>query len=182
MIRHEGDPDRCAVVLPGIRYFSQAPLLWFAREVAQAHGWSVVEVDERAPSGEEPFGWMLGQAERALEEASGAATVAVIGKSLGTIAATVHHGPAAWLTPLLDRPEIVEALRATAAPTLLVGSPDDPSWGGGTVPENPALDVLELPGLDHALQVSGSPDSSLDALRTVTQRVSSWLAGLAGTP
>jgi hypothetical protein len=182
VIRHEGDPDRCAVVLPGIRYFSQAPLLWFAREVAQAHGWSVVEVDERAPSGEEPFGWMLDQAERALEEASGAATVAVIGKSLGTIAATIHHGPAAWLTPLLDRSEIVEALRATAAPTLLVGSPDDPTWGGGTVPENPALDVLELPGLDHALQVSGSPDSSLDALRSVTQRVSSWLAGLAGTP
>ena len=182
MIRHEGDPDRCAVVLPGIRYFSQAPLLWFAREAAQAHGWSVVEVDERAPAGEEPFAWMLGRAERALEEARGAATVAVIGKSLGSAAATIWTGPAAWLTPLLDREEIVEALRATRAPTLLVGSPDDPTWGGGTVPDNPALDVLELPGLDHSLQVSGSPPSSLDVLRTVTQRVSSWLAGLADTP
>jgi hypothetical protein len=182
VIRHEGDPDRCAVILPGVRYFSQAPLLWFAREAAQAHGWSVVEVDERAPAPEEPFEWMRGQAERALEAASGAATVAVIGKSLGSIAATLHDGPAAWLTPLLIRPEIVEALRATRAPTLLVGSPDDPSWGGGTVPDNPALDVLELPGLDHSLQVSGSPSSSFDALRTVTERVSSWLAGLAGTP
>jgi hypothetical protein len=182
VIRHEGDPDRCAVVLPGIRYFSQAPLLWFAREVAQAHGWSVVEMDERAPAGEEPFAWMLGQAERALEEASGAATVAVIGKSLGSIAATIWSGPAAWLTPLLDREEIVEALRATRAPTLLVGSPDDPTWGGGTVPDNPVLDVLELPGLDHALQVSGSPSSSLDVLRTVFQRVASWLAALPDTP
>ena len=182
MIRHEGDPDRCAVVLPGIRYFSQAPLLWFAREVAQAHGWSVVEMDERAPAGEEPFAWMLGQAERALEEAGGAATVAVIGKSLGSIAATTWSGPAAWLTPLLDRGEIVEALRATRAPTLLVGSPDDPTWGGGTVPDNPVLDVLELPGLDHALQVSGSPSSSLDVLRTVSQRVASWLAALPDTP
>jgi hypothetical protein len=182
VIRHEGDPDRCAVVLPGIRYFSQAPLLWFAREAAQAQGWSVVEVDERAPAGEEPFAWMLGQAERALEEARGPATVAVIGKSLGSIAATIWSGPAAWLTPLLDREEIVEALRPTRAPTLLVGSPDDPSWGGGTVPDNPALDVLELPGLDHSLQVSGSPSASLDVLRTVTERVSSWLAGLSGTP
>ena len=182
MIRHEGDPGRCAVVLPGIRYFSQAPLLWFAREAAQAHGWSVVEMDERAPADEEPFGWMLGQAERALDAASSAATVAVIGKSLGSIAATRWSGPAAWLTPLLDRPDIVDALQATRAPTLLVGSPDDPTWGHGRVPENPALDVLELPGLDHALQVSGSPSSSLDALRTVTQRVSSWLAPLAGSP
>ena len=182
MIRHEGDPDRCAVILPGVRYFSQAPLLWFARETAQAHGWSVVEVDEHAPPSEEPFDWMRGQAERALDAASGAATVAVIGKSLGSIAATLHHGPAAWLTPLLIRPEIVEALKATSAPTLLVGSPDDPTWSGGTVPDNPALDVLELPGLDHSLQVSGSPSSSFDALRTVTERVSSWLAALAGTP
>jgi hypothetical protein len=182
VIRHEGDTDRCAVILPGVRYFSQAPLLWFARETAQAHGWSVVEVDERAPGSEEPFEWMRLQAERALDAASGAATVAVIGKSLGSIAATLHYGPAAWLTPLLIRPEIVEALRATSAPTLLVGSPDDPSWSGGTVPDNPALDVLELPGLDHSLQVSGSPSSSFDALRTVTERVSSWLAGLAGTP
>jgi hypothetical protein len=182
VIRHEGDPDRCAVILPGIRYFSQAPLLWFAREEAQAHGWSVVEVDERAPAGEDPFGWMLGQAERALDAARGAATVAVIGKSLGSVAATIWSGPAVWLTPLLDREEIVEALGATRAPTLLVGSPDDPTWSGGTLPDNPALDVLELPGLDHSLQVSGSPSSSLDVLRTVAERVSSWLAGLSGTP
>ena len=182
MIRHEGDADRCAVILPGVRYLSQAPLLWFAREVVQSHGWSVVEVDERAPAGEEPFGWMLDQAGRAIDEASSADTVAVIGKSLGSIAATIHAGPAAWLTPLLIRPEIVDALRATSAPTLLVGSPDDPTWSGGSVPRNPALDVLELPGLDHALQVSGSPSSSLDALRSVTERVASWLAGLARSP
>ena len=182
MIRHEGDPGRCAVVLPGIRYFSQAPLLWFAREVAQAQGWSVVEVDERAPADEEPFAWMRGQAERALGAASGAGTVVVIGKSLGTVAATIHDGPAVWLTPLLDRPDIVEALTATRAPTLLVGSPDDPTWGDGTVPDNPALDVLELPGLDHSLQVGADPSRSLDVLRDVTARVSSFLERFSGTP
>ena len=60
MIQHEGDPSRCVVLLPGVRYFSQAPLLWFAREAAQARGWSVIEVDERAPGGEDPFEWMRG--------------------------------------------------------------------------------------------------------------------------
>jgi hypothetical protein len=182
VIRHDGDPARCVVLLPGIRYFSQAPLLWFAREAAQAGGWSVVEVDERAPADEEPFAWMRGQAERALAAASGAETVVVIGKSLGSTAAPIHTGPAVWLTPLLDQPDIAEALAATAAPTLLVGSPADPTWGRGTVPDNPALDVLELPGLDHSLQVSGSPSSSLDVLRTVTDRVSAWLAERVDTP
>ncbi len=182
MLQHEGDPSHCAVLLPGIRYFSQAPLLWFAREVAQARGWSVVEVDERAPGDEEPFEWMRGQARRAIDAAGGAELVVVVGKSLGSAAAPLVEGPAAWLTPLLTRPEIGEALGAVRAPTLLVGSPADSSWGDGTLPDNPALEVLELPGLDHSLQVSGDPSASLDALRTVTDRFGAFLDRVAGTP
>jgi hypothetical protein len=178
VIRHEGDPSRCAVLLPGRLYLSQAPLLWFAREAAQARGWSVLEVDERAPDDQEPFEWMRGQAERALGAAGGAEHVVVIGKSLGSAAAPLVRGPAVWLTPLLIRPEIVEALRSTGAPTLLVGSPDDPTWGDGTVPDNEALEVLELPGLDHSLQVSGDPRASLDALGNVTDRVGAFLDAL----
>jgi hypothetical protein len=174
---HEGDSSRCVVLLPGVRYFSQAPLLWFAREAAQAGGWSVLEVDERAPADQEPFEWMRAQARRALEEVS-AELVVVIGKSLGSAAAPMVSGPAVWLTPLLIRPEIVEALAAAGAPTLLVGSPDDPTLGDGTVPQNDALEVLELPGLDHSLQVSRDPRASLDALGTVTDRVGAFLAGL----
>jgi hypothetical protein len=178
VIRHEGDPSRCAVILPGVRYFSQAPLLWFAREAAQAGGWAVVEVDERAPADQEPFAWMREQAKRALDAASDSELTVVIGKSLGSAAAPIVRGPAVWLTPLLTQDEIVEALRTTEAPTLLVGSPDDPTWGEGAVPGNEALEVLELPGLDHSLQVSGDPRASLDALGTVTDRVGAFLDAL----
>jgi len=169
------------VLLPGVRYFSQAPLLWFAREAAQARGWSVVEVDERAPGGEDPFEWMLGQAERALSATSAELTV-VVGKSLGSVAATIFDGPAVWLTPLLTRPDIAAALAATSSPTLLVGSPADPAWGDGNVPDNSALEVLELPGLDHSLQVEGDPLGSLDVLRTVTDRVCAFYDRIAGSP
>jgi hypothetical protein len=166
------------VILPGIRYFSQAPLLWFAREAAQAGGWSVLEVDERAPSGQEPFEWMRAQAERALEAAGDAETVVVIGKSLGSAAATLVRGPAVWLTPLLNRPEIAGALAAATAPALLVGSPADESWGEGNVPASDMLEVLELPGLDHSLQVNRDPAASLDVLATVTARVGAFLERL----
>ena len=178
MLQHEGDPSRRAVLLPGVRYFSQAPLLWFAREVAQAHGWSVIEVDERAPENEEPFEWMRGRARRALDVAAGADSVVVIGKSLGSAAAPMVTGPAIWLTPLLIRPEIAEPILAATAPTLVVGSPDDPTWNGGIKSDNPALEVLERDGLDHSLQVSGDPLASLDVLRRVTERVRAFLAAL----
>jgi hypothetical protein len=174
VIQHEGDPARCVVLLPGVRYFSQAPLLWFAREAAQARGWSVVEVDERAPDGEDPFEWMLGQAKRALAATNAELTV-VVGKSLGSVAATMVHGPAVWLTPLLTRPDISAALAAASSPALLVGSRDDPAWGDGELPDNPLLEVLELPGLDHSLQVEGDPLASLDVLRTVTERLGAFL-------
>jgi hypothetical protein len=180
-VLHDGDPGRCAVVLPGVRYFSQAPLLWFAREAAQAAGWSVLELSERAPAGEEPVAWMRDRAERALGAAE-ADTIAVIGKSLGSAAAPLaaERGlPAVWLTPLLVRPEVVEALAATGAPALLVGSPADPTWGDGEVPANEALEVLELEGLDHSLQIDGDPLASLDVLRRVTERIGAFLSQLA---
>jgi hypothetical protein len=185
-VLHEGDPGRFAVVLPGVRYFSQAPLLWFAREAAQAEGWSVLELSERAPADEEPFTWMRERAERALEAVS-ADTVAVIGKSLGSAAAPLvaERGlPAVWLTPLLVRPEVVAALSSSSAPSLLVGSTADPTWANGEQPGGGSVEVLELDGLDHSLQVEGDPLASLDVLRQVTERIGAFLvtAGRFGTP
>ncbi|MGH2846732.1 MAG: alpha/beta hydrolase [Thermoleophilaceae bacterium] len=182
-VLHEGDPERCVVLLPGVRYFSQAPLLWFARETAQAHGWSALELSERAPADQEPFEWMRDRARRALDACSDAGTVALIGKSLGSAAAplAVERGLAAvWLTPLLVRPEVAEALAAARAPVLLVGSTADPTWADGQLPGSDAIEVLELDGLDHALQVEGDPPASLDVLRAVTERIGLFLDRLHG--
>jgi hypothetical protein len=34
---------------------------------------------------------------------------------------------------------------------------------------------VELPGVDHALQVAGDPVASLDALRQMTEALTGWL-------
>jgi hypothetical protein len=177
-VLHEGDPARCAVVLPGVRYFSQAPLLWFAREAAQARGWSVLELSERAPGDREPFEWMRERAASALDAASSAETVVVIGKSLGSAAAPLvaERGlPAVWLTPLLVRPGVVSALASSRGRALLVGSAADPTWSDGQLPGGGSVSVLEFEGLDHSLQVEGDPLASLDVLRQVTGRIGDFL-------
>jgi len=180
-VLHERDPERCVVLLPGVRYFSQAPLLWFTREAALAGGWSVLELSERAPSDREPFGWIAERAESALN-ATSATQVAMAGKSLGSAAAplaTQRALPAVWLTPLLTRPDVLAALGATDRPTLVVGSPADPAWGNGELPENEALELMELDGLDHSLQREDDPLGSIDVLREVTERVSRFFERLA---
>ncbi len=176
-IVHEGDPERCVVLLPGVRYFSQAPLLWFAREAAQAGGWSVLEVSERAPADADPFAWMRERAQSALA-ATDAGRVVVAGKSLGSAAAPLvaeRELAAVWLTPLLVRPDVVAALEAATAPALLIGSSADPTWAAGATPQNGLLETMELDGLDHSLQVEGDPQASLEALGQVTERIAAFL-------
>jgi hypothetical protein len=180
LARHPGESERCVVVLPGVRYFSQAPLLWFAREAAQAAGFTVLELSERAPADREPFEWIVDRAELVLAEAG--EDPIVIGKSLGSAAAPLaaERGlEAIWLTPLLIRSDVVAALNATSRRTLIVGSPADPSWGEGEPPSADALAVMELAGLDHSLQVEGDPLSSLQILRQVTDRMLAFLLSSA---
>ena len=150
---------RCVVVLPGVHYFSQAPLLWFAREAAQAAGWSVLELSERAAADEEPFTGCASKPSAPWPPPRPSRSRSM-GKSLGSAAAPLvaERGlPAVWLTPLLIRPDVVARLNAADAPALLVGSPADPTWSDGERPVNDVLEVLELEGLDHSLQVEGDP-------------------------
>jgi hypothetical protein len=177
---HRPGAERRVVLLPGARYPTRAPLLWFAREVALARGYGVLEVLDEPPAGEDPFAWARDRARRALDHEPSPLDVA-IGKSLSSDAADIaaERGLAAiWLTPLLDRPGIRAALAATGRPTLLVGSNADPTWRPEALPPNVMLDVLELDGLDHGLQLPGDPEASLKALKAVVKRVDRFLAAL----
>jgi len=178
---HRPDAPRRVVLLPGARYPTRAPLLWFAREVAVARGFGVLEVLEEPPAEEDPFAWVRDRATRALDHDPPAELDVVIGKSLSSDVADLAADrglPAIWLTPLLDRPGIVAALARTPRPTLLVGSTADPTWHPDRIPDNALLDRLELDGLDHGLQQPGEPQASLAVLKKVAKRIDRFLGAL----
>lgn len=161
------------MLLPGQFYPTRAPVLWFAREAVMAQGWSALEVLGEPGQHPDPLGWERECADRALAQAGGGRTL-VIGKSLASLLAgeVADRGlPAVWLTPLLREAAVTDALARTEHPTLLIGGTADSLWQRDAIPENPALEVLELPGLDHALQRSGDPQAGLDALRQLTEAI-----------
>jgi hypothetical protein len=175
---HEGG-ERCVVLLPGRRYPTRAPALWFAREAALARGFSALEVLDEIEDGEDMAAWSRKRAERAIAEAPGAA--AVIGKSMTSLAAgpvAARGLPAIWLTPLIREPAVLEGVSMSVQPVLLIAGTADPAWDGAAVPPTPGLDVVELEGLDHGLQRPGDVGASLDALRAVTQAVDRFLSRL----
>ena len=174
-------PDR-VVLLPGARYPTQAPLLWFAREIALAQGAGVLEVLDEMPSEGDPFAWARDRADRALDFTPPARCV-VIGKSLASAAAGLvadRSLPALWLTPMLNQRAVLDGLSRASAPTMLIGGTLDEMWKPDALVQAQGLEIVELPGLDHGLQVPGDPSASLKALEEVASLVQRFLSTALG--
>jgi hypothetical protein len=189
VVVHPGDPDQVATILPGRGYTPDFPVLYYTRALLLARNWTVRERRWEALSAD-PTTWprhVRHQALPALDLGGRATRRLVVGKSLGTHALPVaveHHLPGIWLTPLLHDPEQVTALRRASASTLLVGGTADPYWDhefaqelvdSGWSSAADGREVVELPGLDHSLEVPGDPQASVDALAALTRTLASFL-------
>jgi hypothetical protein len=178
---YRADPGRVAVVLPGAQYLPSGPLLWFSRETALSHGWSVLQVwDEYLDRSIDPWHWVEARAEAALRRA-GDAEILLVTKSITSRAARIaaERGlPGIWLTPLLYTPEIAAEFQRLEAPALLVGGTADESWDLAAA-QRAGHEVLELEGADHSLQIRGGPLASVDLLRRVVERVDEFVRRLS---
>lgn len=104
----------------------------------------------------------------------------VVGKSLGSLALplVIERGlPAIWLTPLLNRPELVEALSRVTSKTLLVGGTADDSWNGD-IAKASGQQVLELLDADHGLEIPGDPLASVGLLKEIVVAITLFVENL----
>lgn len=177
MSRHwTGDPHRHVVLAPGGNYSPDAPLLWFARIAALNKGWSVTDLEwDRGLLAEKPVAHVNDVLNMALDEHPASLTV-VIGKSAGSmgVSTAADRGlPGVWLTPLLASEHVLAQLPDLRGPQLHVGGTADETWVRENIPDH--HQVLEFPGADHWLHVDGDTMTSLNYLRTTTERVVAFL-------
>ena len=156
---------RAAVVVPGLFYSADGPLLMYAGLAVERRGGSVRRISWTVPQfggGDDERAWVaarVGEAVDAVLAATNVAAPVVIGKSLGSLAAPVAADrglPAVWLTPILTDELTVAALRRAAPPCLLIGGTADKAWDG-QLARSLTPYVLEIDGADHGMFVPRAP-------------------------
>lgn len=170
---------RC-VVLPGRQYTADGPLLFFATQTALARGWDVRQVWWQAPARnskalDEEIAWVGVELDAAVDGYDG--QVLVIGKSLGTLAAShaiARAYDAAWLTPLLTEPDIADALINYPARQFTVIGSSDPFLSQEVFDSLPGQRLL-VPG-DHVLRVPGDPAAMVASHDKFVRSFDAWLA------
>ena len=182
MIRHRG----LGLVLPGRGYTPAGPLLAFAAQALEQHGYAVDEVwwDARTCPDDDPDGWVRDQAVAALAAHSDVPpSTVVVAKSLGTRAApwVAEQGyDAVWLTPLLFVDDLVAGIAAHPGRQLLVCGQADEAWDAAVAAglRREVCDVIEIPDADHGLCVPGDVVRSAEIHVEVARRMSAFLGGL----
>jgi hypothetical protein len=170
-----------AVLVPGRGYSPQAPLLFFTGFALLQHHWRVEHHWWDPPayeSDEQTLAWVRAEVEGALPT-SGRALV--VGKSLGTWAAPLAAEralPAVWLTPILEVPALVEAIRANPAPQLLIGGSADQFWDSAVAAglSSGTCTVVEIADVDHVMMLPGDAVRGVEAHVEVVQAVDTWLS------
>jgi len=197
--RHDPPADSLAVILPGFGYTADAPLLFYAREVAWKAGYDVLTVDYRYGEDAEFLGCSEQEQERwfgadvaavhaELRKRTGHGNLLLIGKSLGTTAMLALLGlglPArslrlVWLTPGISAGGICDYLRRTEHPSLYIAGTADEYYRGEAVElfrRNPRVRTLAVPNADHSLALADDLLGSIGLLQLAVKELGSFLDG-----
>lgn len=168
-----------ALVLPGMGYTAEYPLLFWASTALVQANWRVAVVDWDTSDLDLPDDLEEGRdfVERAFEEGcdwlGGRAPDLLVAKSLGTLAATtaLESGTAVVaMTPLLAGPAPADYPVDDTGRVLAVGGTADGLWDSERA-HRLGWEVLEVQGGDHSLQIREDWRTSLRVVETVTRAV-----------
>jgi hypothetical protein len=187
--KQDAPTDHLAMIFPGYGYSCDRPLLYYPLQILLDQGLDVLQVNYAFAN--KPGFWQSGEETRAIWFGTDAAVamrsvfekgdyrhITLIGKSLGTlavghIAATMPDLTdvrAIMLTPLLKNPRLVQQIIGFKGDILLVVGTGDSLHAPDTlqvIRTARVVEVIEVEGGDHSLEIKGDAMQSLDTLVNV---------------
>lgn len=193
--RQTGEANDLALVLPGLNYTADMPLLYYPTRLLVERGADVLQVradytrpDFQALNRLEQMRWLGADAQAALQAGQRQGDyrrLILLGKSIGTMtmAYLVSLGgyPQAttiWLTPLLRQPWLVEAAMQCRAHALFIVGTGDRTYDQEAlerVQDAIAARTLLLPGANHSLEIAGDLQQSLKFMQEILQTIADFL-------
>ena len=184
--------DTLMVMLPGLGYTNDMPIMFYLHEISIDRGYDVLQVNydyrsvPRETSAEDWSARMLADVRPTIDAALARGSyrnVILAGKSIGTrvIATLLAHGfdkatAYIWLTPLFVS-EPVKQAAMNNGPSLAVFGDSD--YAIANVPLPPiakaGVEMVIQPGGDHGMMLKGSVPESISDLARAMQEVESWL-------
>lgn len=187
LMKQKETTTKLAIILPGAGYTSKGPLLHFSSGHYFNQGFDVLQINYRFSEAElDPFdseGFcknVLHTLNESLKETHYDQFV-IVAKSIGTIALTklVKHpdflnASAIWLTPLLHRDEVYQAMLQNDKNALCIIGDKDFCYREerfANLVSNSTLQTLLIPNGDHSLENKEDVLGSIDMLKDVIKRV-----------
>lgn len=189
LLKQKKGPGPLSVILPGLRYNVDMPILYHATGILLEAGHSVLSVDTRysripefmTASNQERADWMFKDAEaiyNATQGLDGYSLSVLVGKSLGTILMSylvqhyqdIQECRALWLTPLLQQNWVMDQMVAHKGKSLVVIGTADSNYDDGKVArlvEEGKCEVMGVPHGNHSLDIPGGVLASMAQLTSI---------------
>lgn len=186
---------KLGIVLPGLGYNCDMPLLYYPTRLLLARGADVLQL---RPDYATPEFQSLPGEERAHRAGADALAalhaglaqrdylqIILIGKSIGTLAmahlvsteARLANAATVWLTPVFRGRRVVEAAMQFKGPAFFVAGTSDTIFDAeamASIREATNAEALIMQGADHSMEIPGDPLRSLSVLDQVVRAIANF--------
>lgn len=195
-LRQVGESHSLAVLLPGLNYSCDHPLLYYTTTILLEHSFDVVQLwanytvtEYQSLSNQEQL-HRLAEDATALINAGLAqrnySRLLLVGKSIGTLtlgalfsnSETFLDAHAIWFTPLTQYTVVVRGMARAHKKSLYVAGSNDRSFDTGPLRSAPfyaSHQNLVIQDADHSLQIPNDLPRSLDMMKQIVAAVDAYV-------